>query len=249
MQILFIGSAGSGKTSLVKKFGEWIDHIDSSLFYMNLDPGCLNIPYECDFDIRDYFTIDEIMEKEKLGPSGAMVRAAELTEKLMNEIVESMRRAQREYVLIDTPGQSEIFVFQPAGPLITDHLKDFSPIVCVYIMDASMVRDGTNLAAVLSLSLASRLRLEIPTVNVLNKSDLIRNSKIEKMLSDYDYLKNEIEEEKSGTIKGLALHFVEAVKSLATSQRLVKISAKTGEGMSQLFDLIHESLCECGDLS
>lgn len=78
---------------------------------------------------------------------------------------------------------------------------------------------------------------------------MINNDRILKMFSDYNFLKNEIEEEEHGTMKGLALSFVEALKSLSTSQRLVKVSAKTGEGMSQLFDLINESLCECGDLS
>jgi len=250
MQILFIGPAGSGKTSLVKKFGEWLKvHSNSSLSYINLDPGCLMVPYKCDYDIRDHITIMEIMEKEKLGPSGAMVRGAELTNKSIKRIIKSINGAQSEFVLIDTPGQSEIFVFQSAGPAICDQLKPISATICVYVIDGISADNGINVAAALSLSLASRLRLGIPTVNVLNKSDLINNDKILKMFSDYNYLKKEIEEKEHGTMKGLALNFVEALKSLSTSQRLVKVSAKTGEGMSQLFDLINESLCECGDLS
>lgn len=250
MQIIFIGPAGSGKTCLVKKFGEWLEaNTDSTLSIVNLDPGCIEIPYEHSFDIRKYFTLEQIMRKEKLGPSGAMVKGAELTEKYMNEIINNIRKNQSDYILIDTPGQSEIFVFQPSGPAICDHLKRISPTISVHIIDALTARNGINLAAALSLSLASQLRLGIPTVNVLNKFDLIKNSKIEKMLCDYEFFKDEIKREKSGTVTGLAMIFVDTIKNLTTSQRTVKVSAKTGEGMEQLLDLINESLCECGDLS
>jgi GTPase SAR1 family protein len=250
MQIFFIGPAGSGKTSLVKKFGEWLKaHSNPSLSYVNLDPGCLTVPYECDYDIRDHITIMEIMEKEKLGPSGAMLRGAELTNNSIKRIIKSIKDAQNDFVLIDTPGQSEIFVFQSAGPAICDQLKSISTTICVYVIDGISMDNGVNVAAALSLSLASRLRLGIPTVNVLNKSDLINNDRILEMFSDYNYLRKEIEEEEHGTIKGLALNFVRALKSLSTSQRFVKVSAKTGEGIGQLYDLINESFCECGDLS
>jgi len=31
--------------------------------------------------------------------------------------------------------------------------------------------------------------------------------------------------------------------------RLVKVSARTGEGLNALFDMVHEAFCTCGDLS
>ncbi|WP_455277919.1 PRK13768 family protein [[Eubacterium] cellulosolvens] len=250
MQIIFVGTAGSGKTSLTNKFGTWIEeNTGNPTSFVNLDPGCVNLPYKCDFDIRRYFTIEDIMKKENLGPSGAMLKGAELTENLMSRIVLKIDQLNSQYVLIDTPGQSEIFVFQSAGPAICDHLKKSSQTICVYIIDGLIASSGTNLASAISLSLATQIRLGIPTVNVLNKSDLVKNLEIDRMLSDYDYMKKIIEEEKSGTMKGLALKFLDAAKMLSPSQRLVKVSSITGNGMSQLFDLVQESLCECGDLS
>lgn len=250
MQIIFVGTAGSGKTSLTNRFGNWIaENIGTPISFVNLDPGCINLPYKCDFDIRQYFTIEEIMKQERLGPSGAMVKGAELTEKLMSYIIEKFDLLKSQYVLIDTPGQSEIFVFQSAGPAICDHLKKSSQTICVYIIDGLIAGTGTNLASSISLSLATQMRLDIPTVNVLNKCDLVKNLEIDRMLSDYDYMKKMIKQEESGTMKGLALKFVDAAKMLSSSQRVVKVSSITGEGMSQLFDLVQESLCECGDLS
>ena len=75
MDILFLGPAGSGKTSLVKSFSEWIKSTqDKSVSCINLDPGVDFLPYKADFDIRKFFTIESIMKEEKLGLNGALVR-------------------------------------------------------------------------------------------------------------------------------------------------------------------------------
>lgn len=47
----------------------------------------------------------------------------------------------------------------------------------------------------------------------------------------------------------LAMEYMNLVEDLLKSMRIVKVSAKTGEGMSALYDIIHEALCECGDLT
>jgi len=50
-------------------------------------------------------------------------------------------------------------------------------------------------------------------------------------------------------VADLATEYMSLVEDLLKSMRIVKVSAKTGEGMPALYDLIHEALCECGDLS
>jgi len=39
------------------------------------------------------------------------------------------------------------------------------------------------------------------------------------------------------------------IRELSKAMRLVKVSAKTGEGMPELYNLINDALCECGDLT
>jgi hypothetical protein len=79
LNLIMLGTAGSGKSALSATFGRWIDHnTDRDVAYVNLDPGCDFVPFNPDFDIRNYFTIAQIMRDENLGPNGAMVRASEL---------------------------------------------------------------------------------------------------------------------------------------------------------------------------
>ncbi|MEM2564989.1 MAG: ATP/GTP-binding protein, partial [Candidatus Bathyarchaeia archaeon] len=73
-----IGTAGSGKSLLTASFSEWLKVNEQNVATLNLDPGVIRLPYTPDIDIRDYITIDEIMEEYELGPNGALIMAADL---------------------------------------------------------------------------------------------------------------------------------------------------------------------------
>ncbi|MEM0040806.1 MAG: ATP/GTP-binding protein [Thermoproteota archaeon] len=78
IQVVFIGSAGSGKTSLAKAYGDWLSKSGRKVSFINLDPGVEETPYSPSFDIRTFFTVEEIMRRESLGPNGAMIRAMDI---------------------------------------------------------------------------------------------------------------------------------------------------------------------------
>ncbi len=59
MNIMFLGPAGCGKTSLVEKFGKYLQTENYIVQFVNLDPGCLSLPYSSQFDIRENFTVEE----------------------------------------------------------------------------------------------------------------------------------------------------------------------------------------------
>ncbi|MEM2843779.1 MAG: ATP/GTP-binding protein [Candidatus Bathyarchaeia archaeon] len=249
LQVMILGSAGAGKTSLTARFGDWLSKEEFKVVYVNLDPGCISLPYKPSFDVRKYFTIEKLMMEKNLGPNGAMIKASELMQENVKKFLNEIEKFKGDFMLIDTPGQSEIFVFRPAGPFIAREFSLKAPTVGVYLIDPFLAETPSSLASAFSLALASQLRLGIPLILVLNKADEIKNIELEKMISNYDYLKEKVIQENVGAIKDLAIQLIEALKNLAFAQRLIKVSAKTSEGMPQLFDLIHESLCECGDLT
>lgn len=248
--IMILGTAGSGKTSLCTAFGKWLESdLKANVAYINLDPGCTFTPYTPHFDIREMFTVEELMQRERLGPNGAMIRAAELMEKNAGKIGDKIGKITADFKLVDTPGQMEIFVFRPAGPCIAEALKNKTPTVAVYIIDPSLALTSTGLTIAVSLSIATQLRLGIPTATVLNKADEVRIANIDKLLTDFSYLRSKVVKEKLGAMTDLALHYVEAIRTLSKATRLVKVSAKTGNGMEPLYDIVNESLCACGDLT
>jgi translation initiation factor IF-2 len=248
MHIIFLGPAGCGKSTLTATFGNWVSrHMKIKVGYVNLDAGCTVTPFKPDYDIRKMFTVKNIMKKEKLGPNGAMIRAAELMEKARDQIVNDIAKIETEYKLIDTPGQMEIFIFRPAGPKITEAVKKMGRAIAVYITDPNLATTATGLAIATSLSITIQLRLEIPTVTVLNKADTLKGEKIGRMLVDIDYLQKQITREKQGAMVDLALHYVDLMRNMTKRSRIIKVSAKTSYGMRDLYDLCREAFCACGE--
>ena len=75
VNIYFVGTAGSGKSSLVYAFQQWMTLEGLDCITINLDPGAEFIPYVPDIDIRDWVKVSEVMEDYGLGPNGAQMFA------------------------------------------------------------------------------------------------------------------------------------------------------------------------------
>jgi hypothetical protein len=69
------------------------------------------------------------------------------------------------------------------------------------------------------------------------------------MLTDPEALRRRILEEQTGVIVDLAIELSEVLLKILPPARVVKVSAKTCKGFSELHDIIQESFCACGDLT
>jgi GTPase SAR1 family protein len=118
--IYFVGTAGSGKSSLVYSFKEWMTLQGLDCITVNLDPGAEFVPYDIDVDIRDWVRVQDVMEEYQLGPNGAQIVCADLMAVRVNELVEAIEGFKTPYVLIDTPGQIELFAFRKSSEVIID---------------------------------------------------------------------------------------------------------------------------------
>jgi hypothetical protein len=220
--------------------------------FVNLDAGADHLPYTPDLDIRSYFTISEIMKNEDLGPNGAMLRANELLLNQIETILEQISRFDSEFTLIDTPGQLEAFVFKEAGPMILQKLDKTSHSVAIFLIDAELTRYASNLIVGLLLAIGVQIQLGINMIYILHKADLLaKNSKLVKMLQKPDFFRECIISENRGALTDLALIAQRAFAELAPSMRIVTTTIKNQDnsGFDQLYDLIHEVFCACGDLT
>jgi GTPase SAR1 family protein len=247
MFIVLLGTAGSGKTTLVTEFSEWVlQELGLTVGVANLDPGCESLPYSSDFDVRKFVTMVDLMKREGLGPNGAMVRAVEHMEKVLYKLFEGLQR--RDLWLIDTPGQNEIFVFRKVGPKVIESLNNVAPTIGVYLIDSELAESASGLVSSFSQALAVKLRLNIPLVMILSKADLLMEDTA-CMFEDLKFLEKKVIDEQVGSLTDMTLGLIQLFKQLSTAQRVVKISTRTKEGFPELYDVIHESMCECGDLT
>jgi len=238
--IFIIGTAGSGKSYLTSAFSDWLKLKGQNVISLNLDPGVLELPYTPDVDVREYVSIDEIVEKYKLGPNGALIVAADLVATEIQSIRDEVDEINADYVLIDTPGQMELFAFRASGPYIVNELLEDQKAI-LYLFDATFSINPLNYVSNLFLAAAVHLRLFLPQVYVLSKTDLVPEKKINKIL-EWDVaneaLEDAIEEELSGTQRFLSRDMTRLISDLGLSFSLMPVSSKSRSGFTNLHALL-----------
>jgi len=234
MSIVFIiGTAGSGKSLLTAAFGEWLRMSEQDVSVANFDPGVLKLPYRPDIDVRNYVNVEDLMTKYGLGPNGALVMAADLIADQIGDLSREIEDLGSDVLLVDTPGQMELFAFRASGPYIASELTD-EPKAIVYLFDTVFSRSPLNYVSNLFLSAAVYNRFLIPQVHLLSKSDLLPKEDVDKIVdwsADPTSLEDAIERKLEGTKRLLSRNMMHAVYQLGLRFLLIPISSKTNEGM------------------
>ncbi|MEM5785482.1 MAG: ATP/GTP-binding protein [Candidatus Aenigmatarchaeota archaeon] len=246
LNIVILGPAGSGKTYLTWKFGDWIkNNTSNSVSFINFDPGVEWLPYKPNFDIKKFFSVQELMKRKHLGPNGALIECMNLMIKNKNKIKNEIYKLKTDFRIIDLPGQLEIFIFHP----VVEILKIFERTTVGLFLIPSELLTPSGIAVSELLSLATKLRIEIPTVNIISKGDKIKNKKIiEKLFLKPEILRKNIEKLKIGVEKDLVFAIADIVEKISKSSRIIQVSAKKEKNIDILYGLVHEMLCSCGEI-
>jgi len=231
-----IGTAGSGKSLLTASFSDWLKIQKQNVITVNLDPGVLTLPYTPDIDIRDYIKIEQLMQQYELGPNGALIMAADLIAEETERLGDEIASFRPDVVLVDTPGQMELFAFRASGPYIASELTK-EPKALIYLFDSVFSSNPLNYVSNLFLSAAVYNRFLIPQVHVLSKSDLLPPEEMNRIVdwsADPNALETAIEEKLSGTRRLLSRDMMHTIYKLGLRFLLIPVSARTNEGLINL---------------
>lgn len=173
MHAIFVtGTAGSGKSLLTARLLEWYHNYDVSPISVNLDPGVSKLQYDPDVDVRELIDYYSIMEDYNLGPNGSLILANDLISTKIDEIQDRVQELNPDYVIVDTPGQIELFAFRSSGPYFISNFYSDSK-VALFTMDGTLATSPISFVSLMFLSQSIKLRLNIPQINVLTKRDKI----------------------------------------------------------------------------
>jgi GTPase SAR1 family protein len=244
--IFIVGTAGSGKSLLTSSLKEWLKLKDQNVAALNLDPGAAVLPYAPDIDVKDLINIENIMHDYQLGPNGALIMASDLIADHIEELKESIEEASPDVLLVDTPGQIELFAFRESGPCITQNLSSDSKVV-IYLFDAPFVKKPFNFVSSMFMAAAVYTRLLQPQIYALSKSDLITEDELNLIISwieDFELLEEALEASPTQS-----LFCKELIKGLARTdliQDLIPTSAKTNYGLVELYAAVTR-VCSGGE--
>jgi len=232
--IFVTGTAGSGKSMLTSKILEYYQKNGVFASVLNLDPGVESLPYRPDVDVRDYVDIVQIMQQYDLGPNGSMIMANDLIASKIDDIQNEIHGVNPDYLIVDTPGQIELFAYRASGPFFIQNI-DAGEKTNIFLYDGTMIVSPNNFISISLLATSIKLRLGLPTINVMTKTDLIPD-KIDQVLkwsSDPISLEEELKT-LEGETYSLATDILRTLNIGEFTGDLIPISNLTGEGMVNL---------------
>ncbi|MBS7649611.1 ATP/GTP-binding protein, partial [Candidatus Bathyarchaeota archaeon] len=141
-----------------------------------------------------------------------------------------------DILLVDTPGQMELFAFRASGPYIASEISK-DPRAIIYLFDSVFSLNPLNYVSNMFLSAAVYIRFLLPQVHVLSKCDLISQEDIEAILEwseNRETLETSINEKLEGTGRLLSYRLSRAIYQLGLNFPLIPVSAKTNEGFVEL---------------
>ncbi|KAL8941456.1 MAG: hypothetical protein Q9216_002229 [Gyalolechia sp. 2 TL-2023] len=178
---LVMGPAGAGKTTLCSALIQHLRLNKRSCFYVNLDPAAEDFSYEPDLDIKDLISLEDVMEEMALGPNGGLISCFEFLLDNLDFLTNALEPLSEEYmIIIDLPGQIELYTHIPVIPTLVRHLTRYGSLnisLCAaYLLESTFVIDRAKFFAGTLSAMSAMIMLEIPHVNILSKMDLVKGS-------------------------------------------------------------------------
>ncbi|HIH28520.1 MAG TPA: GTPase [Thermoplasmata archaeon] len=240
--VYFIGTAGSGKSTLTASMQQWCKDRGLDAIIVNLDPGAENLPYEPDIDIRDWISLREVMDTNRLGPNGAQIACADMIALNTEEVKTSINTFKSDYILLDTPGQLELFVFRESGKYTVKFLSPEKSIIC-YLLDPMLAKTASGFVSQLLLAITTNLRMNLPQINILSKADLLskkEQSLIQRWSDNAEEILEALYNEEPSMHRELSEQVLHLIKDIGGYTRLIPTSKKNFFGIEDIYTDIQQ---------
>ncbi len=236
MDVIFVtGTAGSGKSLLTNALKSWYVEKGEDAIAVNLDPGVVTLPYEPDVDVRQSIDLQSIMEDYDLGPNGALILAADMVATRLEEIQEEIESLKPEYVIVDTPGQTELFAFRESGEYIVKETRAESKVL-LFLLDPLLANTPANFLSLALLSASVGLRMNVPKITVLTKRDMAKDTvkRIVEWSKDSKVFEDALAATKDSEQYSLYSELFRGIRRLSFGADLYPVSSTTQEGLIAL---------------
>lgn len=272
--IICVGMAGSGKTTFMQRINAHLHTQSTPPYVINLDPAVRNTPFDSNIDIRDSVNYREVMETYNLGPNGGIMTSLNLFATKIDQIVTLLEKRTTpdppdvkekkraiNNILIDTPGQIEVFVWSASGSIILDSLASSFPTVIAYVIDTPRTASTSTFMSNMLYACSILYKTKLPMILVFNKTDVKDAEFAKEWMTDFEAFQAALrqEEEKgsfggveggqgfaggSGYMGSLLNSMSLMLEEFYSHLSVVGVSAMTGAGIDEFFEAVKEKTVE-----
>ncbi|XP_075000742.1 GPN-loop GTPase 1 isoform X2 [Calonectris borealis] len=243
--VLVLGMAGSGKTTFVQRLAAHLHGQRCPPYVINLDPAVHDLPFPANIDIRDTVKYKEVMKQYGLGPNGGIVTSLNLFATRFDQVMKFIEKRQNasKYVIIDTPGQIEVFTWSASGTIITEALASSFPSVVVYVMDTSRSANPITFMSNMLYACSILYKTKLPFIVVMNKTDIIDHSFAVEWMQDFETFQDALNQETS-YVSNLTRSMSLVLDEFYSSLKVVGVSAVLGTGLDDFFVQLSKAVDE-----
>ncbi|KAI9735221.1 MAG: hypothetical protein M1834_001811 [Cirrosporium novae-zelandiae] len=271
--IVCVGMAGSGKTTFMQRINSHLHSNKTPPYVINLDPAVRQVPFESNIDIRETINYKEVMKQYNLGPNGGILTSLNLFSTKVDQILGLLEKRTKpqpdtpnakpiQNILVDTPGQIEVFVWSASGTILLDSLASTYPTVIAYIIDTPRTSSTSTFMSNMLYACSILYKTKLPMILVFNKTDVKDAAFAKEWMTDFEAFQDALhQEEENGSFGGLeggaGIGGSGYMGSLLNSMSLVLeefyshlsvvgVSSMTGQGVNEFFEAVDKKAEEFG---
>lgn len=232
---------------------------------INLDPAVLNVPFDSNIDIRDSVNYKEVMKQYNLGPNGGILTSLNLFATKVDQILgllekrtqpdpENPNRKPINNILVDTPGQIEVFVWSASGTILLESIASSFPTVIAYIIDTPRTSSTSTFMSNMLYACSILYKTKLPMILVFNKTDVKDASFAKEWMTDFEAFQAALQEDEnrnafggmegegsgSGYMGSLLNSMSLMLEEFYAHLSVVGVSSMTGVGVDDFFKAVAE---------
>jgi hypothetical protein len=190
------------------------------------------------------------MNEYDLGPNGAQIASADMLAVNASAISEVINKFKSDYILVDTPGQIELFVFRETGKSIIDLFGRERSLIA-FLIDPFLAKSASGFVSQMLLSANAQFRFYLPVVNALTKTDTLEEAELENITGwsrDAERLENAVISEAPSMYKEISCRTARILDELGSYRSLIYTSSKDMSGMEDLYTAVQQMFAGGEDL-
>lgn len=208
------------------------------------------------------------MRQYNLGPNGGILTSLNLFATKVDQIIALLEKRTSpdpakpnakpiEHILVDTPGQIEVFVWSASGSILLETFASSFPTVIAYIIDTPRASSTSTFMSNMLYACSILYKTKLPMILVFNKTDVKDAEFAKEWMTDFDKFQQALrEEEETGAfgteggvggfgagsgymgslLNSMSLMLEEFYRHLS----VVGVSSMTGDGVDEFFAAVEE---------